>query len=233
MSTVTTDQGIVIPIGADAADNPQAFIDMIAGVESRLVLRYTDLANRTALHTAPVENQITGLATEDRFETYNGTQYVSLAKRSHNAFIPRNAASAPINNSIVLVSDAILTTPVTPTGAGSVYLFTGMLYYECATAADIRLAFSIPAGSMRWNGWGLSLAGTTTTEAVRNVCTTGSGVASSWGGAGVGTIVTLRFDGWANLTAAGNLTVQYAQSTADASNLIVHEASWLKVTKMT
>ena len=81
MSTVTPDQGIVIPIGTDAADNPQAFIDQTAGVESRLVLRYTNLADRTARHTAPVEGQITDLAAESRMDAYDGDGYFSAAGR--------------------------------------------------------------------------------------------------------------------------------------------------------
>ena len=136
MSTVTTDQGIVIPVGTDAADNPQAFIDQTAGVESRLVLRYTDLADRTARHTAPVEGQLTDLAAESRMDAYDGAAYISAATRGLHARKMRTTNAAVINNSVTLVSDATLTVALDVTGT---YRFYGRIYYDGSVAGDFKL----------------------------------------------------------------------------------------------
>lgn len=229
MSTVTTDQGIVIPIGTDGADNPQAFIDMIAGVESRLVLRYTDLANRAALHTAPVEGQITDLAAENRMDAYDGAAYVSLAARALYARRMRTTNAVPIVSSTVLVSDAVLTVPLDTTGT---YRFYGRIYYDASTVADIQVAFTFPAVAANGAKWGmLGRNDGTATQIKANVATV-SGVAISAGGNGVGTSTFLEFDGFINITATGNLVTQYAQGTSEATNLTIQFGSWLEVIKV-
>lgn len=227
MSTVTTDQGIVIPVGGDAANNPTAFTDMIAGVESRLVLRYTDLANRTALHTAPVEGQLTDLAAENRMDAYDGTTYISAAARGLYARRMRTTdAVAIVNNT--LVSDAILTVPLDVTG---LYRFYGRIYYDASTVADFKLAFTFPAVAASGAKWGLLGRDATTATNITAAVATASGTAIAAGGNGVGTATFADFDGFINITATGNLVTQYAQNTTEATNMTVRFGSYLEVIK--
>lgn len=227
MSTVTTDQGIVIPIGTDGADNPQAFIDMIAGVESRLVLRYTSLANRAALHTAPVEGQITDLAAENRMDAYDGAAYVSLATRALYARRMRTTNAAAIVNN-TLVSDATLTVPLDVTGT---FRFYGRIYYDASTVADFKLAFTFPAVAANGAKWGLMGRDATTATNITAAVATASGTAIAAGGNGVGTSTFVDFDGFINTTATGSLVAQYAQNTTEATNMTVQFGSWLEVIK--
>jgi hypothetical protein len=228
VSTVTPDQGIVIPIGTDGADNPQAFIDMIAGVESRLVLRYTDLANRTALHTAPVENQITALAAENRMDAYDGTGYISLAARALYARRMRTTDAVPIVNN-TLASDAVLTVPLDVTGT---FRFYGRIYYDASTVADFKLAFTFPAVAASGAKWGLIGRDAATATNITAAVATASGTAIPAGGNAVGTATFADFDGFLITTATGNLVTQYAQNTTEATNMTVRFGSWLEVIKV-
>lgn len=229
MSTTTSDQGITIPVGTDPADNPQAFIDQTAGVESRLVLRYTDLADRTARHTAPIEGQLTDLATEDRMDAYDGATYISATVRGLYARRMRTTNAAAINNSTVLVSDATLTVPLDVTGT---YRFRGRIYYDGATAGDFKLAFTFPAVAANGAKWGLLGREAATATNVTALVATASGTAIAAGGSGVGTSTFADFDGFITTTATGNLVAQYAQNTADVSNLTIQFGSWLEVAKV-
>lgn len=229
MSTTTTDQGIVIPIGTDAADNPQAFIDQTAGLESRVVLRYTDLANRTALHTAPVEGQLTDLAAENRMDAYEGSTYISATTRGLYARRMRTTNAAAINNSTVLVSDATLTVPLDVTGTFRLY---GRIYYDGSTAGDFKLAFTFPAVAANGSKWGMLGRLAATATSIEAAVATASGSALAAAGMGVGTSTFVEFDGFINITATGNLVAQYAQNTADATNLTIQFGSWLEVLKV-
>ena len=229
MSTTTSDQGIVIPVGTDAADNPQAFIDQTAGVESRLVLRYTNLADRTARHTAPVEGQLTDLATEDRMDAYDGAAYISATVRGLHARRMRTTNAAAINNSVTLVSDATLTVALDVTGT---YRFRGRIYYDGSVAGDFKLAFTFPAVAANGAKWGLLGREAATATNVTALVATASGTAIAAGGSGVGTSTFADFDGFINITATGNLVTQYAQNTLDATNLTIQFGSWLEVAKV-
>ncbi len=229
MSTVTPDQGIIIPVGTDGADNPQAFIDQTAGVESRLVLRYTNLADRTARHTAPVEGQITDLAAESRADAYDGAAYISAGTRGLYARRMRTTNAAVINNSTALVSDATLTVPLDVTG---VFRYYGRIYYSCATAADIKAAFTFPAVAANGARWGAIGREAATPTNVETYVADGSGVVAILGGTGVAGIQFFDFDGFISTTATGNLVTQYAQNTANVSDLTVRFGSWLEVVKV-
>lgn len=80
MPTVTTDQGLTLPIAADADNVP---LSMTAyngpnGVESRLVKRYLSVADRTARNGAPAEGELSYLIDLNRYDTYTGVAWVPL-----------------------------------------------------------------------------------------------------------------------------------------------------------
>lgn len=227
MSTVTPDQGIIIPVAGDPANNPQAFIDMIAGVESRLVLRYTNLANRTALHPVGVEGQISDLAAENRMDAYDGASWISQTARGLYARRMRTTNATAINNSTTLVNDAVLQVPLDVTGT---FRFYGRIYYDASAVADMKLAFTWPASTAA--KWGLMGRDAGTFTNITAAVATGSGSAVAAGGNGVGTATFLTFDGFVTTSATGTLVVQYAQNTLEVSNFTVQSGSWLEVLKV-
>lgn len=228
MPTDTPDQQITRPVDADTADNPVAFTNMLADVEPRLVRRYTNEADRTARMTAVSEGDVSHLAAEDRTEVYTGTTHVSLFTRSVWAEKVRTTDAAAINNSTVLVNDATLVVALPTAGR---FHFDLLLFYDASTTADIKVAFTIPAGaSIRWAGVGGN-----------NTLAAGSAPGMWLAANASGTSVTFGANGTtaANMVAmmakgavvmggtAGNLQLQYAQATADPTDLIVRSSSRL------
>lgn len=226
MSTVTPDQAIVIPVAGDPANNPTAFTNMIAGVESRLALRYTNLADRAARHPVSVEGQLSDLAAENRMDAYDGAAYISGAVRGLYAQRMRTTNATPINNSTTLVNDAVLTVPLDTTGT---YRFRGRIYYDGSTTGDFKLAFTFPTIAASGAKWGLLGREAATQTNITAAAATASGTAIAAGGNGVGTTTFADFNGFINITATGNLTAQYAQNTLDATNLTIQFGSWLEV----
>lgn len=79
MPTITTDQGLSLPATGDADNVPVSVTAYNGpnGVESRLVLRYASVADRTARNT-PTEGMLSYLLDLNRYDTYNGTAWVPL-----------------------------------------------------------------------------------------------------------------------------------------------------------
>lgn len=228
MPTNTPDQQITVPIGTDAANNPQAFLDQIADVETRLVLKYTNVADRTARHTAPIENDLTGLATENRYDVYDSANYVSLSSRSYHFYVRRTADGTAVNNSTALVSDPVLTGTLQ---TGGTYQWEAGIFYDSSTTADIKFAFTTPtfaAGNMRWVGMGLATTATTNEGDVRIATVNASGTPTQFGGIGVATIIFARLEGFITATSTAALQLQMAQQTLDASNTIIRTGSYLR-----
>jgi len=230
MPVNTSDQQITVPIGADSADNPVAFVNMIADVEPRLVRTYTNEADRTARMLALSENNLSGLATENRVDVYDGTNHISLRSRSHFANLFRTTDGTAVNNSTVLVSDPVLVTALPTAGR---FMFDLTLFYDASTTADAKITFTFPAGATaRWGVHAPSsavsaLVGTGTWGTV-----TASGTTYTLGGSGVGTANTLMaiVRGWILMGGtAGNLQLQFAQQVADPSDAIIRNGSRLEV----
>ena len=231
MSANTPDQQITLPVGTDLANNPLAFNDMIADVETRLVLKYTNVADRTARHTAPVEGDLTGLNSENRYDSYDGAAYVSLTSRAYHSYARRTvdgtAGTGLVNNTTVLVNDPLLFGAV---DTGATYQWDSTIFYDSAAAADIKFAFTTPTFSfMRWSLTGLATTAAAAEGDMKNATIGTSGIATQVGGIGVGTILTARIEGYITTTAAGNIQLQFAQQTADASNTTIRNGSYLRV----
>ncbi len=230
MPVNTSDQQITMPIDADSADNPVAFVNSVADIESRLVRIYTNEADRTARMLSLAENNISGLATENRIEVYNGSAHISLHARSLWADLVRTTDATAINNSVVLVSDATLVTALPTAGR---FHWNAVLYYDSSVTADFKVAFTMPAGaSMRWGGHGPSTAVATNVGTMQTGVTGTSGTALVYGGSGVGTANTsmLIINGTISMGGtAGNLQLQYAQSVADPTDTVVRSSSRMQV----
>lgn len=227
MPVNTSDQQITMPVDADSADNPVAFVNMVADVESRLVRTYTDEADRTARMLSLAENNISGLATENRIDAYDGTNHVSLYRRSLFAMVRLTASQTLTASSTALQN---VTSIVVAMPAAGTFTFRGVVYYEATTVADIKFAFTIPAGaSMRWNIMGVAVGGAGTGDATFSTTTT-SDASISFGGAGAGTTLAAQIEGdYAAGGTAGNLQFRAAQNTSEASSTIITSRTRLEV----
>lgn len=227
MSTTTPDQGITRPVGGDLADVVNAMLNELTQLESRLNLRYTGVADRIARHAVGIEGEDSDLAAEDRADSYDGTNWISRTARGYYARKRRTTNAAAINNSTVLVSDATLVVPLGE--ANGTYPFGGRIWYDGAAAGDFKLAFTWPAGTTLAK-WGFLVGNVTTATSVDRLVSAASGTALAAAASGVGTNTFVDFEGIITLGATtGNLQAQYAQNTADVSNLTIQAGSNLWV----
>lgn len=226
MPTATPDQGLSLPIDADVADNPVAFSNFVAGVEPRLTRLYTDIADRTTRQLVVAENELSGLGTENRVEVYNGATNISLHTRS--VFLTTRVAADQIltasNTTLQNVTSMVAALPGT---VGAVFAWRGHIFYDATTTADIKFAYTIPAGAtMRW---GINALGPGGTNPVYTAIT-GSGTATGAGGLGVASVLCALVVGEVTMGATlGNLQLQAAQNTSDPSVTTIFTRSFMEV----
>lgn len=227
MSTNTPDQQITLASGGDAANLPLALTDMIADVETRLVLKYTNEADRTARHTTPIEGDFTDLATENREDVYDGSVYVSAHARGLFTNV-RKTANQTFNNdtSLANITDLVSTLPT----VGS-FGWRAVIFYDSSTTADAKFAFTWPAGATaRWGLVGLATAAAATTGDGQFATTSASGNSIPVGGAAVGTVLMTVLEGEIIMGGTGgNLQLQAAQQTLDATVTTIRDRSRLQV----
>lgn len=76
MTTLTTDQGLILPVPSDSDNVPTSFASYNTGVESRLVKRYLSAADRTTRNPTPETNELSILASTGALERYSGSAWV-------------------------------------------------------------------------------------------------------------------------------------------------------------
>lgn len=220
MPTNTPDQQITYPADADAADNPVAFNQFVGDVEPRLVREYTNEADRTARMLAVASNEISSLSAPSvsipRVEVYDGTNHISLFSRSL-FFRDRKTADQNVGPSNTVLQNLTNLAVPLPGITGAIYQFQAMVFYNSNGTADIKFAFTIPAGAtMRWGVHGLA----TTASGIVGDMTAGSisvsGNTVALGGAAADAMATFQGEVTMGAT-AGNLQMQAAQNTSDAS----------------
>lgn len=218
MTIPSTNQGIPLQQGSDPANLPGAQVSWNSVMENRLVQRYLSEADRTARNPAPNENELSALAAEDRVSVFNGVNWVSLYGRSLFQFVRRTTDAAAINNNTGLQNDATLVT-VLPAVTG-IFKWRDVIVYSSSQIADYKIAYTWP-GTAWWGGQGVAIGATGTTGDGQFAVTTVSGTSAAYGGAAVGTRLIVIVDGEVTLSGAGgNLQLQYAQQTLDATNTI-------------
>jgi hypothetical protein len=169
------------------------------------------------------------------FQVTNDTQgavYLSVSKLGVSGpNIPvdkvRTTDAAAINNSTTLVTDGTMQFAV---AAAATYIIEGILIYDCAAAADLKMRFNYSG-----TGTGEFATPVLTTAATSSATNQGNFAARdinsnfACGGYGVGTgsLAALAYRGTLIATAAGTFSIQYAQNTADVSDLIVRAGSHL------
>lgn len=232
MPADTTDQQITYPVDGDSADNPVAFLAMLADAEGRLVRRYTDEADRTARMLSLTENAVSTLATESRVEVYDGAAQVSLFTR---AVYARSRVTAtqnvgPSNTGLQNVTNMAIPLPAIN---GAIFPFRGVVWYNSNTTADIKFAFTMPAGgaTMRWGIVGLATGASGVTGDVSLASITASATSVSYGGAAADAMAIIEGEITMG-TVAGDLQLQAAQATSDASSTNILARSRLEVWRL-
>lgn len=222
MPTDTSDQQITMPVDADAADNPVAFANAVADIESRLVLRYVDEADRTTRHPAPVEGQISYLQTENRTDLY-APDWISLYTRSFYSML-RKGADQTLSSNTSLTNDTALVAalPISQT-----FGFRLNLFYDGPDAGDIKFAIAAPAGATGVCGvQAISTAGVAGVGTGQYSATAALGTAIACGTTGAGNRLLALIEGEVTMGAtAGNLQLQWAQNTPDAGTTAVRARS--------
>lgn len=218
MTILDPDQGITLQVGTDPANLPSAQNAEYAGLLQRMNRLYVDDADRLARMLTLAENNISSLAASDRVEIYNGVNHVSLRTRANFQSVRRATDAAAINNSTALVSDAVMTT-VLPAVTG-IFAFRDVIVYSSSQAADYKIAYTWP-GTAWWGGDGIAVGAAGTTGDGQFAVTNVSGTSAAFGGAAVGTRLMITVEGEVVLAGVGgNLVLQYAQQTLDATNTI-------------
>ncbi len=137
----------------------------------------------------------------------------------------RKTADEIVNNSNVLQNDNELLFPV---GVNECWEFVLQLIWDTSAVADIKYAFVVPAGGII-RGMYAWVVGGSGGEPVDLALTP-----FTQNGSGVGTAYVSRCYGWyiggAN---AGNVQLQWAQNTAEASNTKVLTNSLIVAHKLT
>lgn len=212
------DQNWTVPIGADAADNPLAFVDFAADVQQTVVLRYPNTATRDAFNGSRVAGDVSFTAGNTWYERWTGSKWLPCT--AINVFKANNQT---VNNSTVLVNDTELVLPLP--AASSRYGFQFNLRYSTNTTADIALSFSGPAGAtITFGGAGPDTSAANVFNAASNYSDTIAPASLFFGGGATGNI---SVQGSVETAAAtGSLTLRFAQAIANASNTTIASFSW-------
>lgn len=149
----------------------------------------------------------------------------------------RMAGSQTVNNSATLVSASGLSFAL---AASTTYAIDGWLRYTSNPTADVKFGWALPSGGAGW--WSL-LGPVTTTAPIGGAerqnytdfgavaLTTALTCAGDDTSTGVTDICAVP-RGYITTTTAGTLQLQFAQSTANATNTILGVGSWLRVSKL-
>lgn len=230
MPTNTPNQGITLPLGPDAADAPVGFANQTAGLESRLVMRFVDAADRTARVAVPVEGQFSHLGTENRLEVFDGTNWVSAYSRGLFA-LTRKSANQSVNSAGTGTTLVDVTGLVVALPTAGLFGWRATLFYDGPDAGDIKFAYTAPAGATGTYGvQAISTAGAAAVGTGQYGATTTFGTAIVCGTTGVGTGLLGIMEGEITMGGtAGNLQLQFAQNTADAANTTLRARSRMEV----
>jgi len=228
MPTNSPDQQVTTPNGPDAAVAPQDFLDFLADVETRLVKRYVDEADRTARNPAPPNGEFSFLAAPGRFDR----RQAGVWMEAYPLFVRKATETQVVNASTVFVNDSHLVLPVQVNG---VYDVSGLWVYDSGTTADIKWQWTAPAGATmpRWTVQGLDNA--VGTQVGNFSAVPGAALTSTMtrNGAGIGTFVAVRMTGLLVVAGtAGNLQLQWAQNASEAVNTRMKTDSWLRLDRV-
>jgi len=134
----------------------------------------------------------------------------------------RKTANETVNNSSTLQDDDALLFPV---GTSEEWAFEIVIYFTSNNTADFKAAITVPNNTTLEWAYTYRFSGG---AAVRATVVSTSGSALGVDGVGDGSYMMLVIKGYVKTTdTAGNVTLQWAQDTADASDTVVKAGSHL------
>lgn len=121
---------------------------------------------------------------------------------------------------------------VTP-AVSTTYELEGVIFYDTSGTPDIKFAFTYPTGAtFSWGPAGLKFDGSDFQSHFTAVHREASPTSTPVAGLGSGTEVTVHIQGKLVMgSTAGNLQLQAAQNTSNASDTIVKADSWIRLWK--
>ncbi len=153
-----------------------------------------------------------------------------VASSDHTPRVARKTAATIRNNTATRTSDPDLTLAVE---AGAVYEVESEVIYDGSTSADLQFGWALPASSTFL--WGTIYATPSSTD----VNSTSSGYvvrnesgSIAIGAGGIGNLTTARMSGVLTVGSAGSIALQWAQGTAEATNIRLFQQSTLKLRRI-
>lgn len=162
--------------------------------------------------------------------TVSGSANINNYTGIGGQFLRFKSSATTRNNTITRTSDPDLTWTVS---ANQKYLVELWIPFDTSTVADIAFSWSLPASAtMTWSAWSQPIGATSGTGTIYT--TVGDQTtAVAWGGAGVGTIISGYQTGLITISATGGTAVlQWAQSTAEATNTTINAGAWGRLTRV-
>jgi len=122
-----------------------------------------------------------------------------------------------------------------PVPASAWFAFDAHIMFDSNTIADLAMRFPGPFNTF-WGlaNWGPPLSATSTTNQLELAMSTGTTTRDvSYGGAGSGTPISARPAGYVvTSTTPGTISVSFWQNTADPSNTIIKQGSWVSLSRV-
>lgn len=221
MPTNLPDQNWTVPAGPDPANNPLGFTDFAGDVLQTVLLRYPNTATRDAFNGSRVAGDLSFVTGRTWYDRWTGSKWLPAIPYSVSA-----SADQTVNNTAVLVNSNQLILPLPV--ANTVYGVSVLARYSSNTTADIKFSFALPAGATAVFGGPFldSAAGSATGSAFFGETITPAAVASG----GTGTTAIVKIEASVSVGATtGNVIVQFAQNTANASNTTLNTLSYMTV----
>lgn len=188
-------------------------------IRDQSVNKFASSTTRDAAISVADEGMYADLADFDGLSRYDGTTW-DLVPWSE---VKKKNADQSVNNTTTFASDNTISWAVT---ANAQYTLRVFLLYNSGTTPDIKFQWSIPAGlTMTWVATGLDTSGT---FVFGNIL----GESSQQALGGTAANVAAYLDGVVTVGGTGgNLTMQFAQQTANVSNTTVKAGTYGVLTR--
>lgn len=215
--------GIRVVLGADLTLSGNRCGDDQGTKTQQYGISYKNLAGATVGPNRLIGNALGILLNE------SGNSGVDLFVSALRA---TKTADEVVNNSTTYQADDALYVAVE---AGATYDLEGFVVYDASTVADAKFSVTTPSGAtVTWRLDGPN-SGAGSPDSVNPATFRALSTGGGWpvGGVGVGTKVAARIVGTVVVsTTAGNVGIQWAQNTAEATDLTVRSGSYLTLRRI-
>ena len=143
MTTLSTNQQLILPSASDVANVPTSFSNYNSGSENRLVQRYLSSADRTTRNPTPNEGELSYLIDTDRYFYYTGSTWLDLSLATS---IVLSGVTHTVGGSVAVTTTE---TAFPAYDVTNVALISGNRY-ALNMAMQVRSTVSGDVGEIRW-----------------------------------------------------------------------------------